>query len=225
MMASSDRRDSLVESIEPLLKAHDGVHVAGITRIGLSYRFMFYLATPVKTSDVKLPTEILGNALVSTVLDPDWMEYSSFVPVRTNVFRRIYRWVLSLVTPVPKSRVISRLNDDASLREVLASESHLSTATDIVFYLYVPSKKDAYVCYGILWQKGYRARVASPLGELSGGESEERWSVISHLHAVPSPERIAEAGSLMEHLAEKCGGAYDGWEAAVVPRSASFRLA
>lgn len=43
MMQAADRRDAVLDHIAPFLSEHDGVHVAGITLLGTSYAFLFYL--------------------------------------------------------------------------------------------------------------------------------------------------------------------------------------
>ena len=46
MMQAQEGRDSFLDGMAEFLHAHDAVHVAGITRMGVSYTFLFYLGPP-----------------------------------------------------------------------------------------------------------------------------------------------------------------------------------
>jgi len=67
----------------------------------------------------------------------------------------------------------------------------------------------------VLNAKGYKAHVEQPLGKLSDGSVENRYGVVAHITQVPSLANVRKSGALMESLAEKYQGEYDGWEAEV----------
>lgn len=220
MMESQDRRDSLVDGMADFLRAYDGVHVAGVARIGQSYTFLFYLGRVADRSVVPIPAGCAGFARVWFAHDPNWMEYSSFVPPRRSLLERLRSWWGMLRSSSGSNPQELRPqgegdDDERVLRALASAGSDLSKSTDIVFYLYVPTREDADRCYVALWEAGYRSRVSAPLGELPNGLSESRWSVISHLEAVPTLATIHTSQDLMEQLARQVGGEFDGWEAAI----------
>ncbi len=219
MIQATERRDAFLDGMTAFLLAHDGVHVAGITRAGKSYTFLFYLGRRAERADVPIPAECADIARIWFAHDPKWMEYSSFMPSRPGLFERLKAWFTParpmIVGPHALAGGSDGNDDERVLQALAAAGSDLSKSTDIVFYLYIPERDDAERCYTELWEHGYRARVSTPLGELPSGASEHRWSVISNLEAVPTPATILASRELMEHLAQKFGGDYDGWEAAV----------
>jgi hypothetical protein len=220
MMGAQGRRDALLEGMAAFLRAHDGVHVAGVTRIGQSYTFLFYLRRVADRSAVPIPTDCAAFARIWFVHDPNWMEYSSFVPPSRGLLERLRSWwtsLLSSTTTKPQELEPQGRGDDDErvLRALVSAGSNLTKSTDIVFYLYVPTREDADRCCVALWEKGYRSRVSAPLGELPDGSGESRWSVIGNLEAVPTLATICSSRELMERLAREVGGEFDGWEAAV----------
>jgi hypothetical protein len=220
MMQAQDRRDAVLDQMVSFLTDHDGVHVAGITLLGTSYTFLFYLGRGADRHEVPIPPECAGFARVWLAYDPHWMEYSSFVPIRRGLLERLQSWWNSLRSTrrTPPRELTSQDDGDGDedvLRALASAGSNLTKPTDIVFYLYVPTREDADRCYCTLWENGFRTRVSIPLGALPDGTSEHRWSVISNLDAVPTSVTIGEARKLMEELARDCGGEFDGWEAAI----------
>ena len=105
--------------------------------------------------------------------------------------------------------------DQAVLEKLRAAGSDLSKPTDIVFYLYIPAHSDALACVRKLDKIGFRSEADTPLGKLDDGITENRWSVISHITAVPTLKTVHRAAMIMTQLAHRYGGEYDGWEAAV----------
>jgi Regulator of ribonuclease activity B len=108
-------------------------------------------------------------------------------------------------------------NDRAVLSALRASGSDLTKPTDMVFYLYVPSRRDAQAAAAELHSKGFTSEVDNPLGRLADGSYEWRYSVIAHVDAVPSAETLRRYRALYKRLAKRFKGQYDGWEAAVAP--------
>jgi regulator of ribonuclease activity B len=106
-------------------------------------------------------------------------------------------------------------NDEAVLAKLRANGSDLTKRTDIVFYLYIPALRDARAAASTLQRDGFTSQVQEPLGRLSDGSYESRYSVIAHMEEVPSIENLRENRALYKHLARRYKGEYDGWEAAV----------
>jgi Regulator of ribonuclease activity B len=101
------------------------------------------------------------------------------------------------------------------LRELRKRGSNLSKATDIVFFLYIPSLRDARSSVQELDRDGLSAQYEQPLGRLSDGSFEKRYSVVAHARATPTIEHLRSYRSIFKNLARRFGGDYDGWEAAV----------
>ena len=106
-------------------------------------------------------------------------------------------------------------DDQAVLAQMKAGGDNLSKATDIVFFLYIPSGTDALASAAALRKVGFESAIHAPLGKVSDGTTEDRWSVVSHLTAVPTLKTIHHAAAIMTALARRYHGDYDGWEAEV----------
>ncbi len=106
-------------------------------------------------------------------------------------------------------------NDEAVLAELRAKGSDLTKATDVVFYLYIPVLRDAHTAATALKKHGYTVEVQEPLGKLSDGSYESRYSVVAHIEEVPSLENLRMNRALFKTLARQYKGEYDGWEAAI----------
>jgi hypothetical protein len=108
---------------------------------------------------------------------------------------------------------------DAMDQDVIAqlkrNGSDVRKPTDVVHYLYIPSRRDAEEASRRSAAAGYRAAVGEPLGKLPNGTVEKRYSVIVHKTMVPSLGNVRRARTFFESLAHRFGGEYDGWEAAV----------
>jgi len=221
---SPEYREAVVETAEPFLAAYDGVHVAGVTRFGSSYRFLFYLRGTPDPSAVPLPEDAKTVARVWIARDPGWTEYVSFLPTRQSLLKRVGGWLVSKLglgrrrlVPDAKSATASpgRLEDDDVLDALAAAGSDLSKETDIVFYLYIPRREDTDACASALWEHGFRAQVMSPLGKLEDGSRSDNWGIKGRIEAVPTREMILKTNALMDEIARRFDGEYDGWEAAI----------
>ena len=125
---------------------------------------------------------------------------------------------LEVVGPDGRRRFLKNLNalgDENVLKQLHNHGSDLSKPTHIVFYLYVPDEHDANAASAQLQSQGFRAEVDTPLGRLSDGTIETRWSVVSHLTAIPTLKAIYSASAAMTNLANRYNGEFDGWEAAI----------
>ncbi len=125
---------------------------------------------------------------------------------------------LEVVGPDGRRRFLKNLKalgDESLLRELHDHGSDLSKPTDIVFYLYIPDKNDANAAASELRTRGFQSDVGAPLGKFPNGATGNRWSVISHLTAIPTVTAIYSASMKMEKLADRYSGEFDGWEAAV----------
>lgn len=109
-------------------------------------------------------------------------------------------------------------NDESVLNALRDKGSDLTKPTDIVYYLYIPSLRDARTAASTLRESKFSPKVENPLGQLPDGSYESRYSVVAHVEAVPSMENLRRLRSLCKGLARRYGGEYDGWEAAVVTR-------
>jgi len=107
--------------------------------------------------------------------------------------------------------------DEAILRGLREHGSDLTKATDIINYLYIPSLADAQNIAEHLTRGGYQVELREPLGRLPNGEVESRYSVLIHVTDVPSIASIKKMRELMDSLAHRFHGEYDGWEAQVQP--------
>jgi hypothetical protein len=106
-------------------------------------------------------------------------------------------------------------NDEIVLLELQKRGSDLSKPTDIVFYLYIPSLRNARSSVRELDRDGLSAHYEQPLGRLSDGSFERRYSVVAHARATPTIEHIRAYRTIFKSLARRFSGEYDGWEAAV----------
>jgi rhodanese-related sulfurtransferase len=106
-------------------------------------------------------------------------------------------------------------NDQAVLAQLRAKGSDLSKPTDVAFYLYIPARRDADSAAQVLRNSGYTAEVQEPLGKLSDGTYESRYSVVAHIQEVPSMHNLKMNRALYKSLAQRYKGLYDGWEAAI----------
>jgi hypothetical protein len=116
--------------------------------------------------------------------------------------------------PSAGPRLLDAMDRD-TLAQLRQNGANLTKRTDMVHYLYIPARGDAETAARRLNEAGYRASVGEPLGALPNGTTENRYSVIAHIDAVPSIDTVRKARSLCTALARAYGGEYDGWEAAV----------
>jgi len=106
-------------------------------------------------------------------------------------------------------------SDEGVLQQLRADGSDLTKKTDIVNYLYIPSLKDAKHIAEHLSRAGYEVEVREPLGRRPDGEIESRYSLLIHITEVPSIDNIRRIRHLLDKLAQRFNGDYDGWEAQV----------
>ena len=220
MLQAAENRTAFEDHLAGFLTEYDGVFAAGVTRARSSYTFLFYLgAEAVSPGDVPIPQELKGACYVWLARDPAWTEYESYSPPRKNIVGGARAWIAGLAarfrSPTKTVALGAVAGDQDVLNELAESGSNLRTPTDLIFYLYIPTREQAEACAVALWENGYRARVSTPLGILPNGAAERRWSVVAKLNTVPDVDNLRTAADLMACLAERFGGEYDGWEAAV----------
>jgi Regulator of ribonuclease activity B len=116
------------------------------------------------------------------------------------------------VGPLPSDPDVA---DRAVIEQLRLSGANLARPTEIVHYLYIPSRRDALVAAIVLQRRGFDADVREPLGKLSDGTSSNDYGVIAKTHVVPSLQNLRKTRPLFDGLAKRYGGTYDGWEAAV----------
>jgi hypothetical protein len=123
----------------------------------------------------------------------------------------------SALTLVPEGPLPSDpdLADRAVIELLRRSGANLARPTEIVHYLYIPSRRDALAAAIVLQRGGFDAGVREPLGKLSDGTSSNDFGVIAKTHVVPSLQNLRKTRPLFDGLAKKYSGRYDGWEAAV----------
>lgn len=105
--------------------------------------------------------------------------------------------------------------DEAVLRALQERGSDLTKATDIINYLYIPSLADAQNIEAHLTRGGYQVEVREPLERLSDGTVESSYSVLIHITELPNIANIRKMRQLMDTLADRFDGRYDGWEAQI----------
>jgi regulator of RNase E activity RraB len=106
-------------------------------------------------------------------------------------------------------------SEESVLQQLRADGSDLTKKTDIVNYLYIPSLKDAEQIAEHLSRAGYEVEVREPQRRLTDGEIESRYSVLIHITEKPSIDNIRRIRHLMDQLAQRFNGDYDGWETRV----------
>jgi regulator of RNase E activity RraB len=98
--------------------------------------------------------------------------------------------------------------DRRTLR-ALADVADLSKPRLVEHFLYVPSREAGEQAAEELVSRGYTANIREADGE--GGLAP--WLVLASQTAVVNEESVREARELLEGLAERHGGEYDGWGA------------
>ena len=85
----------------------------------------------------------------------------------------------------------------------------LSAPRHVVHYLYLPTEPAARAASAELGTQGWSAEVREPLPEYP-----EQWAVVAEqADAVLSPDFVRDTTDLMEAVASRGQGEYDGWEA------------
>jgi Regulator of ribonuclease activity B len=99
--------------------------------------------------------------------------------------------------------------DRETLDAMKASGADLSKPTEVIFYLYVPSRAAAEKAAAELGRAGYDAELRPPLPDY------DEWLCCATLEMVPSVEGIDRSRTTLDALAKRLGGDFDGWEAAI----------
>ena len=103
--------------------------------------------------------------------------------------------------------------DPSALQVFDALRAHgadLEKVTEVLFYLYLPSEYEAKAAASVLMDNGFQPEVREPLPEY------DNWLCLATKHMVLTNETITGARELLEELAARYNGDFDGWEAAVV---------
>jgi hypothetical protein len=100
------------------------------------------------------------------------------------------------------------MNDDREALKHLYSATAPGRSHRVNHYLYFPTQKTATAVAKILRDEGFTTEVRL------GAEGTD-WLVLASHNIAPSEEAIATSRKLMEGLAEKEDGEYDGWEVEV----------
>lgn len=90
MLQTQEHRDAFEDSLEPFLKANDASLVAGITRTQpVSYTYHIYCRSQAPNPDhVPIPEFLRNTSSVTVHNDPEWVEYTSWLPKRLTGFGR-----------------------------------------------------------------------------------------------------------------------------------------
>ena len=100
------------------------------------------------------------------------------------------------------------MSDDKAALAALLESSIPGTAHVVRHYLYFPTEDSAGRVAVALRHGGFSI-------EERLGADEVNWLVLARHEIVPSEELIAATRQVMESLAARNGGEYDGWEAEV----------
>lgn len=95
---------------------------------------------------------------------------------------------------------------------ITLDEMEVSTSeeSELIFYLYVPTEKDAQVCQGKLTEAGFDCDI-----EKSADEESNDWLCYCTKELVPTKKSLAEIGEFFMKLATDFNGEFDGWETAL----------
>jgi hypothetical protein len=101
--------------------------------------------------------------------------------------------------------------DIALLGQMLKGGADLSTPRHAVYYLYFPTEHAAAAGADEAQDAGYTAEVREPLPAYP-----DQWSLVCERQdAVLSVDNVREADDLFQGIADRLGGEFDGWEAAM----------
>ena len=98
--------------------------------------------------------------------------------------------------------------DEKTLTQLREAGSDLSKPHEIDHWLYFPAQAPAQAVAKELAAKGFSS--------VSVAKSKNEWQVKAHNRMVPSSAAVASTTKILESLAAKHGGEYDGWETQVV---------
>jgi hypothetical protein len=108
--------------------------------------------------------------------------------------------------------------DHAVLAALANAGSDLSKPAHTIHFLYFKSRASADAAAEELRQQGFspvRTAVAPAPSLLKRLIGPRRYSCIAETRAVPAEAAVLATSRMMEALAERHGGKYDGWEASV----------
>lgn len=126
----------------------------------------------------------------------------------------IWMWALSgyrSPSHVAAQTATADTADQALLDNMRKAGSDLSKPVQIDHYLYVPRKDLADQAAAELRPQGYKVTVDTAAVVRPG----EAWVVLASQTAVPTIDYLRRTRATFTALANKLGGAYDGWEAPV----------
>jgi hypothetical protein len=213
-----DERIAFEESLSVALARFGGVYASSYARLHphASYTWIYYASQDVVPGEVSIPGEFASTCHVAVARDPNWTEYESFCRPRPKLFKRVVSWLKQML---PVRHVAPQIikgdqadADVAVLNAMARAGCNLSKETDVVFYLYFADRETAAGCARELWDEHFRAAVLmpAPADQETGGE----WVVRARQDMVPTLLAIRSAGEVMEAMASRYTGTYDGWEAA-----------
>ena len=99
--------------------------------------------------------------------------------------------------------------DRAAIAQLKDQGSDITKPTDVIFYLYFPTKAKAEKLRASISAMGFNVDIHQ-----LDGYSE--WTLVANKTMVPSEANILPLSHKFENMAASEGGAYDGWEAALV---------
>jgi hypothetical protein len=100
------------------------------------------------------------------------------------------------------------MTNDTKAIEELATVSDIKKPHNLEHYLYFPSEEDAKHVAELLSDQGFMV-------ECELGADQIDWLVLAKHQIVPTIESMAEFRALLDGIARKHAGEYDGWEAEV----------
>ena len=129
---------------------------------------------------------------------------------RRHALRRLEALGVELaVAEVPQGFVGSEAGDRATLATFGSAGGNPTRPTEVRFFLYFPSRRDAERAARTAGTPELAASVQPPV--MRGGD----WLLLLSGTMVPSEGAIRHATTRLEAVAEAFGGEYDGWEAKV----------
>ncbi len=134
------------------------------------------------------------------------MQLALFAGIVVAVLVTVFVWQRSTL----RSALPTEAGDDAVLRQLEAQGADLTKPTHVLFYIYVPTREAA----ERMAREGADAVLSAEIRPSAAGDG--TWLCLLQGTMVPERDRIGRYRATFERLAEREGGEYDGWEAAVV---------
>ena len=103
-----------------------------------------------------------------------------------------------------------RAADEAVIEQLRKAGSDLTQPTEVIHFVYLPDEEAARAFVREVEDRGFATTALEP------DRDAPVWSVQATHELVVSIESITEARERLTGAAERHGGFYDGWEAAVV---------